>query len=136
MRLLWYGLRILNQDSVPPTKIISSNLIKILLDKPKIINLHPHLFDDDALIFKNLNSTKVSLKSRKSKQILSMNFKDFPYLGIWAKPNAEYVCIEPWIGIADSYDTDRNFETKEGLISLAAKEHFIATYFIKIEEFG
>lgn len=106
----------------------------LIFDKPKIINLHPHLFDDDALIFKNLNSKKVSLKSRKSKQVLSMNFKDFPYLGIWAKPNAGYVCIEPWIGIADSFDTDRNFETKEGLISIQAKENFVASYFIKIEE--
>jgi len=105
-----------------------------VFNEPKIINLHSHLFDDDALIFKNLNSKKVSLKSRKSKQVLSMNFKDFSYLGIWAKPNAEYVCIEPWIGIADSFDTDRNFETKEGLISIQAKENFLANYFIEIEE--
>lgn len=105
-----------------------------VFDELKIINLHPHLFDDDALIFKNLNSKKVSLKSRKSKQVLSMNFKDFPYLGIWAKPNAKYVCIEPWIGIADSFDTDRNFETKEGLIPIQAKKSFVASYFIEIEE--
>lgn len=105
-----------------------------VFDEPKIINLHPNLFDKDALIFKNLNSTKVSLKSRKSKQILSMRFKDFPYLGIWAKPNAEYVCIEPWIGITDSFDTNRDFETKDGLISIKGKENIIATYTIEIEE--
>ena len=103
-------------------------------DESNIINLHQDLFDDDALIFKNLNSKKVSLKSRKSKQVLSMVFNDFPYLGIWAKPKAEYVCIEPWIGIADSVDSDRNFETKEGLIFLPVKENFTATYTIEIEE--
>ena len=103
-------------------------------DESNIINLHQDLFDDDALIFKNLNSKKVSLKSRKSKQVLSMVFNDFPYLGIWAKPKAEYVCIEPWIGIADSVDSDRNFETKEGLIFLPVKESFTATYTIEIEE--
>ncbi len=105
-----------------------------VFDEPKIINLHPHLFDDDALIFKNLNSKKVSLKSRKSKQVLSMVFKDFPYLGIWAKPKADYVCIEPWIGIADSVDSNRNFETKEGLISLGSKQSKVASYIISVEE--
>ena len=103
-------------------------------DEPKIINLHPHLFDEDALIFKNLNSSRISLKSRKSKQVLSVSFKDFPYLGIWAKPNAAYVCIEPWIGIADSVDTDRNFATKEGLVTLAGNQSKVATYFISVNE--
>ena len=103
-------------------------------DNSTIINLHSHLFDDDALVFKNLNSSKVSLKNNKSPQILTMSFEDFPNLGIWAKPNAEYVCIEPWIGIADSVDSDRNFETKEGLVKLPADERFSATYSITIEE--
>ncbi len=105
-----------------------------VLDNSAVINLHPHIFDNDALVFKNLNSSKVSLKSKKSQQVLSVSFKGFPYLGIWAKPNAKYVCIEPWIGIADSVDADRNFENKEGLISLLAKEIFIASYSITIEE--
>jgi galactose mutarotase-like enzyme len=105
-----------------------------VFDEPKIINLHPHLFDEDALIFKNLNSKKVSLKSRKSKQVLSMIFNDFPYLGIWAKPMADYVCIEPWIGIADSVDTDRNFENKEGMVLLGSKQSTTAVYTILIEE--
>ena len=105
-----------------------------VFDEPTIIKLHPHIFDDDALVFKNLNSSKVCLKSRKSEQVLSVNFEDFPYLGIWAKPNAEYVCIEPWIGIADSFNTGRDFETKEGLIKLDPKKDFTATYTITIEE--
>lgn len=105
-----------------------------IFNNTSILNLHPNLFDNDALVFKNLNSSKVSLKSRKSQQVLSMEFKDFPYLGIWAKPNADFVCIEPWLGIADSVDADRNFEYKEGLVSLPAKEKFSATYIISITE--
>ena len=105
-----------------------------VFDEPTIIKLHPHLFDDDALVFKNLNSSRVSLKSNSSKQVLSMDFEDFPNLGIWAKPHADFVCIEPWIGIADSVDTDRNFETKEGLIRLQANKSFVATYSITVDE--
>lgn len=104
------------------------------INNTSILDLHPHLFDNDALVFKNLNSSQVSLKSRKSHQVLSMDFNGFPYLGIWAKPNADFVCIEPWLGIADSVDADRNFEHKEGLVSLPANEKFIATYTISITE--
>ena len=98
------------------------------------INLSPNIFDDDALVFKNLNSSKVSLKSKKSSQVLAVEFSDFPYLGIWAKPNSDYVCIEPWIGIADSNDSDRNFETKEALVKLASENKYIASYSVSIEE--
>lgn len=104
------------------------------LNNSSIINLNPHLFDNDALVFKNLNSSRVTLQSRKSQQVLSMDFKDFPYLGIWAKPNADFVCVEPWLGIADSVDSDRNFKHKEGLISLKGKEDFKASYTISIAE--
>jgi len=105
-----------------------------VLDTPTTIKLHPHLFDKDALVFKHLNSRSVSLKSRKSKQKLTVSFPDFEYLGIWAKPNAEFVCIEPWLGIADSYNSERNFENKEGLIRLQAGKQFAASYSIEISE--
>ena len=104
------------------------------LTNTKTLNLHPHLFDNDALVFKDLKSSKVSLKSRKSPQVLSVEFEDFPYLGIWAKPNADYVCIEPWIGVSDSVESDRILEHKEGIRSLGAKEKFKAIYSISISE--
>lgn len=99
-----------------------------------IIPLHAHLFDDDALIFKHLKSTVVRLKSKMSNQVLTLNYKGFPYLGIWAKPGAPFVCIEPWMGVTDKWNTNRKFETKEGLKKLAAKETFKANYFIEISE--
>jgi galactose mutarotase-like enzyme len=107
---------------------------KPVFDEPTRINLSPNIFDDDALVFKNLNSSKVSLKSKKSSQVLSVEFKDFPYLGIWAKPNSDYVCIEPWIGIADSNDSDRNFEKKEALVKLPSRGNYVACYSVSIDE--
>jgi len=105
-----------------------------VFDSPTTIQLDSHLFDNDALVFKHLNSRSVCLKSRVSDQKLNVSFPDFDYLGIWAKPNAEFVCIEPWLGIADSFDSDRNFENKEGLIRLHAGQQFNATYSIGITE--
>ena len=92
------------------------------------------LFDDDALIFKDLKSRKVSLKSRRSNQVLTMYYDDFNYLGVWAKPNAPFVCIEPWIGTADHENTDGDFLKKDNLISLSKGEVFTAQFIIEIEE--
>lgn len=99
-----------------------------------VLPLTHELFNEDALVFKDLLSTSVSLKSSKSPEVVTVRYSDFPYLGIWAKPQGDYVCIEPWLGVADSQQTDQQFETKEGLIRLASQATFVATYTIEITE--
>lgn len=101
---------------------------------PRELNLHRDIFNEGALVFKDLKSRNISLKCRKSKQVVSVSFEGFPYLGIWAKPQAEFVCIEPWIGIADSVDAKQEFTTKEGIVRLEPKQWFKATYRIDIYE--
>ncbi|WP_341216016.1 aldose 1-epimerase family protein [uncultured Wocania sp.] len=96
------------------------------------IKLTHNLFNRDALVFKDLNSKKVTLKSKLNGDILSVSYHDFPYLGIWAKPEGNYICIEPWLGIADSENTNQDFKTKEGILSLRAGKTFEASYTIEI----
>lgn len=117
---------------VLPTGLINSTT-HTLLENTNQLSLHKNLFDNDALILKEHNSKKVSLKSRKSDDSITIIYKDFRYLGIWAKPAANFICIEPWLGISDSYDTDQNFETKEGIVKLAADSRFQASYTIIID---
>jgi len=105
-----------------------------LLKQSQRLSLHKHLFDQDALIFKNLNSRSVHLKSKKSEEFLSMRYRGFPYLGIWAKPQAPFVCIEPWIGIADSESSSGKLEEKEGIRKLGPQSNFEASYEIEITE--
>ncbi|MDT0676218.1 aldose 1-epimerase family protein [Autumnicola musiva] len=110
-----------------------SNKTEKVLENSAQIQLHKHLFDRDALIFKNISSKKVSLKSKISGTILSVEYPDFKNLGIWAKPGAPYICIEPWLGIADVEGTDQNLKNKEGILSLGAGKEFEAAYKIIIE---
>jgi galactose mutarotase-like enzyme len=110
------------------------NETKKVFEDTNILHLNPHLFDNDALIFKHLVSKQVSLRSTKSAQVVTVHYNDFPYLGIWAKPNGHFVCIEPWLGIADNADSDQNFETKEGILKLAAGDLFTAGFSIEIHE--
>jgi galactose mutarotase-like enzyme len=103
---------------------ISKNTNTILLNK--------ELFYEDALVFKHLKSNGVTLKSKNSSKQLKFEFKNFPYLGIWAAKNADFVCIEPWCGIADSADTTQNLEEKEGINHLNTGHVFERNFRIEI----
>ncbi|WP_424495297.1 aldose 1-epimerase family protein [Salinimicrobium sp. GXAS 041] len=113
-------------------KLVSKETSVVTQSDDKI-NLHKKLFDNDALIFKDILSKKVSLKSKKSGAILTVEYKDFKNLGIWAKPAAPYVCIEPWLGIADVEGTNQDLKIKEGIIELMPSKEFNASYTISIE---
>ncbi|HSI68664.1 MAG TPA: hypothetical protein VK941_00405 [Gillisia sp.] len=109
-----------------------SNNIKVVLQNDNKIRLHKNLFDKDALIFRNITSKSVTLKSEKSGTILTVDYSDFKDLGIWAKPGAPYVCIEPWLGMADMEGTDQQLKNKEGIIEIMPSEKFNASYSVRI----
>ena len=117
---------LLNEDG-----LVSSNSKNILKNENKI-QLNEHIFNNDALIFKNIKAKKADLVSAKNGTILSVEYHDFKNLGIWAKPGAPYVCIEPWLGIADVEGTNQNFKKKEGIIKLDVENEFNADYTISI----
>jgi len=95
-----------------------------LLNNKNRLSLSKELFYNDALVFKNLVSDRISLRSEKITNGLEFDFAGFPYLGIWAAKNADFVCIEPWCGIADSVTSDQQIVDKEGINKLGAKEIF------------
>ncbi len=107
---------------------------RVVLDNSAILPLDDHLFDHDALIFKSLKSRAVHLKSHKSSQVLTMRYDGWPYFGVWAKPGAPFVCLEPWLGIADSADHDQQLAHKEAIQTLAAGGTFEAAYSVEIQE--
>lgn len=86
--------------------------------------LTKEIFYKDALVFKELQSTAISIKSEKSANGLTMQFDGFPFYGIWSAKDANFVCLEPWCGIADSENTNQDFTQKEGIIQLEASNSF------------
>lgn len=98
-----------------------------LIDKPAYffhnhdkIQLKPSLFYDDAIVFKDLKSTRISICSDKTTHGLHCDFAGFPFMGLWASKDAPFICIEPWNGIADSINHNQQLEEKEGIITLPA----------------
>lgn len=97
--------------------------------KDKKLFLSKNLFDRDALVFENSQINSVALCSSKSNHKILMQCKNFPYFGIWSKKGcAEFVCLEPWFGIADHENANQNFSQKEGIISLKTKEEFVCEF--------
>ena len=58
-------------------------------------------------------------------------FTDFPYLGIWAAKNADFVCIEPWCGIADSVLHDQQLVSKEGIVKISKDESWTRSWKVR-----
>ncbi|WP_335965309.1 aldose 1-epimerase family protein [Galbibacter sp. PAP.153] len=102
------------------------------LENTDKIRLQHQLFKNDALIFKDLKSKQISLAHKTKGKILTVSYADFDYLGIWAKTNGDFVCIEPWLGITDNENIDGDFKKKEGLIKLEGNKSFEATFSITI----
>ncbi len=87
-----------------------------------LLPLSNSLFEKDALVLKNLKSKWLKLVRTDSKYSIQLNFEGFPFMGIWTKPGQEeFICLEPWLGIADSVGFTGNIGEKEGIMALAPK---------------
>ncbi|RYE35916.1 MAG: aldose 1-epimerase family protein [Sphingobacteriaceae bacterium] len=91
-----------------------------------------NLFNRDALIFKDITSKNVTIRSKNHQQSLSISFKDFKDLGVWAKPGAPFVCLEPWLGHADSAGKLTEFKNKEGIKTVDQGHVFEADFVISL----
>ena len=122
-------------------KIVFLKLKNGLIDTEKAQNilqdnkiyLKEDTFDNDAVIMKNLKSNKVILQNHETNQkMLELDFTGFPYLALWSKKGAPFVCIEPWQNTADRIDSTQIYKDKEGIIELPKDKEYKCEFKIKI----
>ncbi|MDJ1471326.1 aldose 1-epimerase family protein [Xanthocytophaga flava] len=94
------------------------------LGETDALPLKKSLFYKDALVFKHLQSSRISLLSAKTEHGLEMAFEGFPFFGIWGAKDANFVCLEPWCGIADPVSTNQQLPYKEGIIKLSTQSRW------------
>jgi len=82
------------------------------------LDLRDALFENDAVILDRPASRAVTYGAPGGPAI-AMEWQDFPHLGIWTKPGAPFLCIEPWQGHASPLGFDGEFKDKPGTVSLA-----------------
>lgn len=122
-----------NAGKYPLSKdgLIEKEPIPFLININKLA-LAKELFYKDALVFKHLASNNISIVSDKTTHGLKVVFDDFPYMGIWNAKDADFVCIEPWCGIADVVDTTQQLDQKEGINNLPPGENFKRTWSVEV----
>lgn len=89
------------------------------------VTITEDIFKEDALILSDFRSEYVTLHSDSNQRKIKFTFGGAPYLGIWAKPGAPYVCIEPWYGVNDSTEKKADFSQKDAINALTKGETFI-----------
>ena len=99
----------------------------------KLLSLRHDLFDEDAIILKNM-SREVTLRSRTSAHGVRVTYPDMPYLGIWhwPKTDAPYVCIEPWTSLPARQNVIEDFECKSDMIHLMPGKRYTNCWCIRI----
>lgn len=99
-----------------------------VLKNEKEIIITKDIFAEDALIFKGVKSKHITLLSDNHHRMIKFNLGNAPYLGIWAKPGAPYVCIEPWYGVNDSHEKKSDFSQKDAINTIGPKGEFEFTW--------
>ena len=104
-----------------------------VLENGKCLALDEKYFVIDALIFKDVKSRSVILKSKDRKRNIRVDFPDDANLLIWHKPGAPFICIEPWSGLPDrDINPPREISEKEAIIRLGKAAEYKHTHSITL----
>ena len=117
----------------PITKegLLQTQPIPVLEEKNRL-NLQKSIFYQDALVFKYPASGEVSLHSAKTPHGIRFQMGEFPFLGLWSAKEADFICIEPWCGVADSVNSNQQLESKEGIEKLSAGKIFSRQWRVQV----
>lgn len=94
----------------------------ILDAKGGVLPLSERLFDDGAMVLTSLRSRRVRFEAPSAPLAIEVGFRNLPFLGIWMKPGADFLCIEPWAGHADPEGFDGHIFTRPGIVPIAPGE--------------
>lgn len=124
-----HWLRFAADEPAPVRRIDHDGLLLPAAEQTPVVGntllLRDELFIADALIFDRLASRRVTYGAQRGAK-LEIDFADFPTLGVWTRPGAEFICIEPWQGTSDPAGFVGDIRDKPGISEIApgASRHF------------
>jgi len=109
---------------------LNSHETTIVAENTKVLPLKYEYFAVDALVFRSLKSKGVTLRSTQHDRTIRVDFPDEPFLLLWTKPGAPYICIEPWCNGPDFVDAPKEIDQKPGFMQVekgqtVSKHHVI-----------
>lgn len=100
---------------------------KLVAGSGQPLHLNSDLFTEDALVFENLNSKSVTLQGPEPWEQLCFDMEGFPLFALWS-PMGPFLCLEPWVGMADFVGTSGILEEKYGVKTLDAGQVYGCSY--------
>ena len=76
------------------------------------------LFESDAIVFKQSGISSICILEDNIPLVKLSVETVAPYWGVWKKPGAPFLCLEPWWGIADHTNASGIITEKEGMMHL------------------
>ena len=96
------------------------------------LNLKKEMFYIDTIIIKDVKSRRVDLVNKSGKGV-RFSFDGFKNFAIWTPHNdAPFICLEPWQGYNDLYNTKGTYEEKANLVFLNKDEEYTCSYTIEL----
>jgi galactose mutarotase-like enzyme len=94
--------------------------------------LNDALFAEDVVIFDQLASRGLTYGAATGPRV-RLEFPDATHLGLWTKPGAGFLCIEPWRGVADPQGYAGAFDAKPGMLNVPAGGQSSLTMHLTVE---
>jgi len=127
-------VKTLKSKLVDPEVGLITRQEQLVMENQDKLDLRYALFENDALIFENIN--KVTLKNKINEEEIKINCEGFPLLGLWTSKNEKkcpFISIEPWYGMADYVGSPKELRDKEHIQSVYPDDKFVAKYTIEIK---
>jgi galactose mutarotase-like enzyme len=112
--------------------MVTAGKTEEVFENSRALSLSRTMFDQGIMIFKHPVSREFTIANSRNSHAITVATDGVPYVGIWSKPGAPFLCIEPWHGIPDMSDTSGNIVDKEGILSLEPRAAFRTGYRVQI----
>jgi galactose mutarotase-like enzyme len=133
-----HGLRFEHEETAPIRRPVDGLIAREAYPTPvqgHSLPLQNSLFEKDAIVFDDLKSRSVEYGAPDSGTI-RVDFPGMPHLGIWTKPGAGFICIEPWQGYADPEGFEGEFADKPGIVVIPPGQSRAFTIAITVDSKG
>lgn len=120
------------QESGPVWRLDGDGLIarhEPLPGDGRMLALNDRLFAHDAMILRDIASRGVRFDHGTDS--VRVAWRNLPDLGLWTKPSAPFLCIEPWAGHSDPAGAGGDLGDKAGIVMLAPRSAWTAAMTIE-----